>query len=81
MATKDDEIDWSLTTFEGVRREQLRQNLKLSLHDRLLAVEEMEALSMLLHGDKYPEVLRRSYMSVQELRAEREESRPGKPHS
>jgi hypothetical protein len=69
MSTTRGEIDWSLTTFEGVRREQLRQNLKLSLHDRLLCVEEMEVLSMQLHGDNYEKVLRQSYMSPDELRA------------
>jgi hypothetical protein len=81
MKSKDDEINRSLTTFEGARREQLRRNLKLSLHDRLLALEKMESLSMALRGDRYPEVVRQSRMSVDEQRAEKEKSRAGWPQA
>lgn len=45
MTDSDDEIDWSLTTWEGSRREQLRRWCKLSVRERLLAVEEMADLA------------------------------------
>jgi hypothetical protein len=45
------EIDWSLTTFEGARREQLRRWAELPLADILAALEEMEALSKLAGDD------------------------------
>lgn len=41
MSNADSEIDWSLTTWEGSRREQLRRWRKLSLRERLRAVEDM----------------------------------------
>jgi CRISPR-associated protein Csx17 len=41
MSDINPEIDWSLTTWEGSRREQLRRWRKLSLRDRLRAIEEM----------------------------------------
>lgn len=37
-------IDWSLTTWEGSRREQLRRWAKLSLREIMLAQEEMREL-------------------------------------
>lgn len=45
MTSPDNDIDWSKTTWDGTRREQLRQWRKSSLHERLLAVEEMADLS------------------------------------
>ena len=39
-------IDWSLTTFEGARREQLRRWSKLSLSQVIEALEEMEQLAI-----------------------------------
>jgi len=39
------EIDWSLTTWEGSRREQLRRWSELSLREILLAQEEMQELA------------------------------------
>jgi len=41
MNDQDSKIDWHLTTWEGSRREQLRRWCKLSLHQRLSALEEM----------------------------------------
>jgi len=41
----EERIDWSLTTWEGSRREQLRRWAELPLERAILAVEEMEALS------------------------------------
>lgn len=38
-------IDWSLTTWEGSEREQLRRWAALSLKEILLAQEEMRELS------------------------------------
>ena len=40
-----DAIDWSLTTWEGSRREQLRRWAALSLEEILLAQEEMRELA------------------------------------
>ena len=45
MSSRDTDIDWSLTTWEGSRREQLRRWRKLSLRERLHAVEEMADLA------------------------------------
>lgn len=41
----DDSIDWSLTTWEGSRREQLRRWAALSLEEILRAQEEMQELA------------------------------------
>jgi len=57
-----DEIDWSLTTWEGSRREQLRRWSELSLEEIIRAQEEMRELSEWLapartasdRGDKQP---------------------------
>lgn len=38
-------IDWSLTTWEGARREQHRRWASLSLREVILALEEMQALA------------------------------------
>lgn len=45
MAKIRDDIDWSLTTWEGVRREQLRRALRLTLRERLQGVEDMAELA------------------------------------
>src|SRR3546814_1129241 len=49
-------VDWSKTTFEGVRREQLRQNLKRTVRERLEAMDELDRLSerMQTMPKKYP---------------------------
>ena len=39
MSERPEDIDWSLTTWEGSRRAQLRQALKLTLRERLAAVD------------------------------------------
>ena len=39
------EIDWSLTTWEGARREQMRRWGKMSLAEMILALEEMQAIA------------------------------------
>jgi hypothetical protein len=39
------EIDWSSGTFEGARREQLRQWTRLTLRERLEAMEELGELA------------------------------------
>ena len=46
-------IDWSLTTYEGARREQVRRWSQLSLTQVIEALEEMEQLAMQL-GDRVP---------------------------
>ena len=38
------EFDWSLTTWEGARREQMRRWTDLPLGRAIMALEEMEAL-------------------------------------
>ena len=40
-----DGIDWSLTTWEGARREQLRRWAELPLERIILALEEMQELA------------------------------------
>lgn len=48
MPTIDDQtvvIDWSLTTWEGARREQLRRWAALPLERIILALEEMRDFS------------------------------------
>jgi hypothetical protein len=40
-----DQIDWSLTTWEGARREQLRRWAALPLERIVMALEEMEGLN------------------------------------
>ena len=40
-----DAIDWSLTTWEGARREQLRRWSELSLEEIIRAQEELRELS------------------------------------
>lgn len=42
------DIDWSLTTFEGVRREQLRRWARLPLEDIIRSLEEMDDLARAL---------------------------------
>ena len=42
---QEDIIDWSLTTWEGSRREQLSRWAALSLEEILLAQEEMQELA------------------------------------
>jgi len=41
MSQSDEDIDWRLTTWEGARREQLRRWLRLSVRERLEAVDRM----------------------------------------
>jgi hypothetical protein len=42
---KSDNIDWTLTTWEGARREQLRRWAQLPLEQIIAALEEMQELS------------------------------------
>ena len=39
------QIDWSVTTWEGSRREQLRRARRLTLRERLAALEDMEGFA------------------------------------
>jgi hypothetical protein len=43
--SKSDDIDWSLTTWEGARREQMRRWRRMPLADMILALEEMQVLA------------------------------------
>jgi hypothetical protein len=40
-----DGIDWSLTTWEGARREQMRRWANMPLSELVLALEEMQVLA------------------------------------
>jgi hypothetical protein len=42
---QSDTIDWSLTTWEGARREQLRRWAELTLEEIIRAQEEMRELA------------------------------------
>jgi hypothetical protein len=42
-------VDWSLTTWEGARREQLRRWSELPLERIILALEEMQRVSEMLN--------------------------------
>jgi len=46
------EIDWSVTSFDGARREQMRRWAELPLAEILAALEEMEALAKLSEKGK-----------------------------
>ena len=48
--SEDDTIDWSLTTWEGAEREQLRRWAELSLEEIVRAQEEMQSLADRLGG-------------------------------
>ncbi|MEC9408810.1 MAG: hypothetical protein VX549_16225 [Pseudomonadota bacterium] len=50
MSRSDDDIDWSLTTFEGVRIEQMRRWAELPLDRIVAALEEMEQYAARLPG-------------------------------
>lgn len=41
MNRAEDEVDWSLTTWQGSRRAELRRWLALTVRERLQAIEEM----------------------------------------
>jgi len=40
-----DAIDWSLTTWDGARREQIRRWSRMPLAEMILALEEMQVLA------------------------------------
>ncbi|MDR2214263.1 MAG: hypothetical protein LBE59_00290 [Nevskiaceae bacterium] len=50
--TQNQEIDWSLTTFEGVRKEYLRRIQMLTLQQRMEALGELSRVSDLLQNMK-----------------------------
>ena len=52
MSKQDDEIDWSLTTWEGSRREQLRRWAQLPLERIIAAQEEMQEISNALAASR-----------------------------
>ncbi|MCE9641270.1 MAG: hypothetical protein K8S22_14195 [Betaproteobacteria bacterium] len=41
MSRIPDDIDWTLTTWEGVRREQLRRAAAFTLRERMQSLEDM----------------------------------------
>ncbi|MGH8612212.1 MAG: hypothetical protein ACREYF_09275 [Gammaproteobacteria bacterium] len=50
MSQTDDDIDWSLTSWEGSRRAQLRLWLALTVRERLQAIEEMAEVAARIAG-------------------------------
>jgi hypothetical protein len=57
MSTDDsraEEINWSLTTWEGARREQTRRWARMSLSEMILALEEMQVLAERLSQPSKP---------------------------
>jgi hypothetical protein len=46
----DDEVDWSLATWEGAQRESLRRWAKLPLERVIAALEEMQEIQVALHA-------------------------------
>lgn len=58
MSQTDDDIDWSLTSWEGSRRAQLRRWLALTVRERLQAIEEMAELAARIAGS--PQLSERS---------------------
>ena len=57
MPTDDsqtDGIDWSLTTWEGARREQMRRWGRMPPADMILALEEMQVLAEKLARSSAP---------------------------
>lgn len=47
---QEETVDWSLTTWEGARHEELRKWSQLPLEKVILALEEMADISHTLHG-------------------------------
>ena len=45
MTARGDEADWSLVTWDGARREQLRRALTLSVRERLEGLEDLSEIS------------------------------------
>lgn len=50
MNREYDDIDWSLTSWEGSRRAQLRRWCSLTVRERLQAIEEMAELAARIEG-------------------------------
>lgn len=71
MSDTDDHIDWSRTTFEGSRREQLRRWQAMSLRERLEALDSLSA-----HADQGRDGIAYVRRSAAESAAVRERS-PG----
>ena len=51
-ANQEEDIDWSLTTWEGARQEKLKHWSTLSLKEIILAQEEMQKILEKLHESK-----------------------------
>lgn len=50
MSESDDTIDWTLTTYEGNRRAQIRRAAEMPFDRVLEVIEEMEELATELAG-------------------------------
>jgi hypothetical protein len=58
-----DGIDWSLTTWEGARREQMRRWGRMPLADMIRALEEMQVLAEKLVQSSGPGSMERTSLS------------------
>jgi CRISPR-associated protein Csx17 len=54
MSEAQGNIDWSKTTFDGSRREQVRRWLKLSVRERLEALNELTELAERMAAQRQP---------------------------
>lgn len=64
MSDSKETFDWSKTTFEGSRREQLRRFRALSLREKMQAIEGMAALVQ-----EFAEMRRRGAFRSQDLQS------------
>lgn len=66
----DEDVDWSLATWEGSQRESLRRWAKLPLENIIAALEEMQALNEVLHASDVSVVTPQTIGNVQETTTE-----------
>ncbi len=50
MSRTDDDVDWSLTSWEGSRRAQLRRWLTLTVRERLQTIEDLAEVAKRVAG-------------------------------
>lgn len=70
MTEHDENVDWSKATFDGSRREQLRQARKMTVRQRLEAMDELVSLSERMRAmPRQPDDLSASVIGVREHHA------------
>ncbi len=65
MSQNRDDIDWSLTTWEGSRRAQLRHALTLTLRERMEAVEGLAEVARRLQEMRAQGDLKTAFAAVE----------------